>query len=133
VGRDDLLVQVYTAGIGHGGPVGGFIVDQQVRAIEAIDAWARSGTRPAPATFPAELGFIPGFVPPAWTAEIASPSIRQLPLDGGWQNLTGMASDLEDPMKHCFSNRAESRCTGVAFAGTRCGWRSSSPVPPCGR
>ena len=65
-GRDDLLVQVYTAGIGHGGPVGSFNVDQQVRAIEAIDAWARSGTRPAPSTFPGELGFIPGFVPPEW-------------------------------------------------------------------
>jgi hypothetical protein len=65
-GRDHLLVQVYTVGIGHGGPVGSFNVNQHVRAIEAIDAWVRSGTRPAPSTFPAELGFIPGFVPPAW-------------------------------------------------------------------
>ncbi len=62
VDRDDLLVQVYTTGIGHCG----LTVAQQVGAVQAIDGWARSGTPPASSIFPAELGFIPGFVPPAW-------------------------------------------------------------------
>jgi hypothetical protein len=62
VDRDDLLVQAYTTGIGHGA----FTVAQLLVAIQAVDGWARSGTRPASSTFPAELGFIPGFVPPAW-------------------------------------------------------------------
>jgi hypothetical protein len=60
--RDGLLVQVYTAGIGHCA----FTAAQRLAAIQAIDTWARSGTPPAPSTFPAELGFLPGFVPPAW-------------------------------------------------------------------
>jgi pimeloyl-ACP methyl ester carboxylesterase len=61
VGRDDLLVQVYTTGIGHGT----FTAPQLFAAIQAIEEWARSGTPPAPSAFPAELGFIPGYVPPA--------------------------------------------------------------------
>jgi hypothetical protein len=62
VDRDDLLVQAYTAGIGHCA----FTAAQRLTAIHAVDDWARSGTPPAASTFPAELGFIPGFVPPAW-------------------------------------------------------------------
>jgi hypothetical protein len=62
VGRDDLLVQAYTRGIGHCN----FTLAQQLAAIEAVDTWARSGTPPASSAFPAALGFIPGFVPPVW-------------------------------------------------------------------
>jgi pimeloyl-ACP methyl ester carboxylesterase len=62
VGRDDLLVQVYTTGIGHGS----FTTDQYFAAIRAVEEWARSGTPPPSSAFPAELGFIPGYVPPAW-------------------------------------------------------------------
>jgi pimeloyl-ACP methyl ester carboxylesterase len=62
VDRDDLLVQVYTTGIGHGT----FTAGQLLVAIQAIDGWARSGTPPASSAFPAEGGFIPGYVPPAW-------------------------------------------------------------------
>jgi pimeloyl-ACP methyl ester carboxylesterase len=58
-GREDLLVQVYTGGIVH-------TEAQYLAAIDAIDEWARSGTPPASSAFPAELGFIPGYVPPAW-------------------------------------------------------------------
>jgi hypothetical protein len=62
VDRGDLLVQVYTTGIGHCG----FTLAQRLAAIHAVDGWAKSGTPPASSTFPAALGFIPGFVPPAW-------------------------------------------------------------------
>jgi pimeloyl-ACP methyl ester carboxylesterase len=62
VGRSDLLVQVYTTGVGHGS----FTAGQILVAIQAIDGWARSGTPPASSAFSAELGFIPGYVPPAW-------------------------------------------------------------------
>jgi pimeloyl-ACP methyl ester carboxylesterase len=62
VERDDLLVQVYTKGIGHGN----FTAPQLFAAIQAVEEWARSGTPPSSSAFPAELGFIPGYVPPAW-------------------------------------------------------------------
>jgi hypothetical protein len=62
VGRGNLLVQVYTTGIGHGS----FTAGQYLAAIRAIDGWAQSGTPPASSAFPTEDGFIPDFVPPAW-------------------------------------------------------------------
>jgi len=61
-GRSDLLVQVYTNTIGHGSAT----TDQLVAAIQALDEWVRTGTRPDPSAFPAALGFIPDFVPPPW-------------------------------------------------------------------
>jgi len=61
-GRDGLLFQAYTTGIGHGA----LTLTQMVTAIEAVDGWARSGTRPAPSMFTAELGFLQDFVPPPW-------------------------------------------------------------------
>jgi len=60
--RDDLLVQVYVTGIGHCA----ITADQIFTAIVAVDGWVRTQTRPPSSTFPAELGFIPGFVPPVW-------------------------------------------------------------------
>jgi len=44
VGRDDLLVQVYTTGIGHGS----FTLDQILAAIRAIDGWSQSERLPHP-------------------------------------------------------------------------------------
>jgi hypothetical protein len=62
VGRDARLVQVYTAGLGHCSST----KEQQLVAIKAVEEWARSGVPPASSVFPAEVGFLPGFVPPAW-------------------------------------------------------------------
>jgi pimeloyl-ACP methyl ester carboxylesterase len=61
-GRDDRLFQVYTTGTGH------CMVNstQQLRAIQAIEAWAKTGIPPTSATFPAAEGFNAAFEPPAW-------------------------------------------------------------------
>ena len=80
-GRDELLVQVFTTGVGHGGVT----TTQYVTAIRAIDEWVRTGIRPSPDVFTALAGFIPGFEPPAWpqplTAEVSSSlaSLRRVP------------------------------------------------------
>jgi dienelactone hydrolase len=58
----DLLRQVYTSGTSHCGFEGA----QVPIAIGALDAWVRTGDPPAASTFPAALGFVPGFVPPPW-------------------------------------------------------------------
>lgn len=58
--REELLFQTYTSGIGHcafNGP-------QILTAVAAIEAWVRTGVRPTDASFPAALGFVPGFAPP---------------------------------------------------------------------
>jgi pimeloyl-ACP methyl ester carboxylesterase len=62
-GRGDLLFQAYTTGIGHGTAI---TAGQQLTAIHAIEAWAKTGIPPTSATFPAALGFNPGYEPPAW-------------------------------------------------------------------
>lgn len=59
-GRQDLLFQTYTNGVGHCQ----FTGPQFVLSIIAIDNWVRTGVRPTAASFPAALGFVPGFVPP---------------------------------------------------------------------
>jgi hypothetical protein len=59
-GRDDQLFQVYTGGNGHCA----FTGPQLITAINAIDQWVRTGVAPTAASFPAALGFLPGFVPP---------------------------------------------------------------------
>jgi hypothetical protein len=61
-GREDLLRQTYTNGTSHCG----FSFAQISTAIQALDAWARTGVVPTPAAFPAALGFVPAFVPPPW-------------------------------------------------------------------
>lgn len=58
--REELLFQTFTSGIGHCN----FTGPQILTAVGAIDAWVRTGTPPTPASFPAALGFVPGFVPP---------------------------------------------------------------------
>jgi hypothetical protein len=60
VGREELLFQTYTNGNGHCA----FTGPQLITAVNAIDLWVRTGTPPTSSTFPAALGFLPGFVPP---------------------------------------------------------------------
>jgi hypothetical protein len=59
-GRTDMLVQTFTNGNGHCA----FTGPQILTAVGAIDNWVRNGTKPTAASFPAALGFVPGFVPP---------------------------------------------------------------------
>ena len=61
-GRDHLLVQQYTNGLFFCGVT----PQQQFAAIRAIDDWVTTGTRPAPAAFPAALGYMPDYEPPDW-------------------------------------------------------------------
>ena len=58
--NEELLFQAYTSGVGHCALTG----PQVLTAVAAIDAWVRTGVRPTPASFPAALGFVPGFAPP---------------------------------------------------------------------
>ena len=59
-GKEDLLFQTYTTGVGHCNLTG----PQILTAIGSIDSWVRTGVRPTPAQFPAGLGFNSAFVPP---------------------------------------------------------------------
>jgi glutathionyl-hydroquinone reductase len=59
-GRGNLLFQTYTNGNGHCA----FSGPQLITAVNAINTWVKDGTKPTVATFPAALGFVPGFVPP---------------------------------------------------------------------
>ena len=61
-GRSGLLAQTFTSGNGHCA----FTGPQLVTALTALDGWAATGTRPGAASFPAALGFLPGFTAPAW-------------------------------------------------------------------
>ena len=61
-GREELLFQTFTTGVGHCA----FTGPQILTAIGAIDLWVRTGVRPTPAQFPAPLGFNSAFVPPAF-------------------------------------------------------------------
>lgn len=59
-GRSDQLVQTYASGNSHCA----FTGPQLLTAVGAIDNWVRNGSKPTAASFPAALGFVPGFVPP---------------------------------------------------------------------
>jgi pimeloyl-ACP methyl ester carboxylesterase len=61
-GRDDLLARAYTTGNGHCA----FTGSQLLTALGALDRWVTTGVKPTDASFPAALGFLPGFTPPAW-------------------------------------------------------------------
>ena len=61
-GRQDLLFQTYTSGNGHCN----FTGPQILTAINAIEGWVRTDVRPTAASFPAALGFVPGFMPPPY-------------------------------------------------------------------
>jgi hypothetical protein len=62
-GRSRLLFQTYTNGNGHCN----FTGTQLMTAVNAINDWVRTGTRPTQATFPAAAGFVPNFVAPPMT------------------------------------------------------------------
>ena len=59
-GKEDLLFQTYTTGVGHCNLTG----PQILTAIGSIDSWVRTGVRPTPAQFTVPLGFNSAFVPP---------------------------------------------------------------------
>lgn len=61
-GRGALLAQTFTSGNGHCN----FTGPQLLTALGALDAWVATGAKPTAASFPAALGFLPGFVPPEW-------------------------------------------------------------------
>ena len=64
-GRSGLLAQTFTSGNGHCN----FTGPQLLTALGALDSWVATGNSPAAAAFPAVLGFLPGFVAPAWPQE----------------------------------------------------------------
>jgi hypothetical protein len=35
-------------------------------AVSALDHWVKDGAKPTAASFPAALGFLPGYTPPPW-------------------------------------------------------------------
>jgi len=60
--KEHMLVQAFTDGNWHCG----FTGSQLLSAIDAMDYWLDTGTRPSPEFFPAALGFVPGYAPNAW-------------------------------------------------------------------
>ena len=60
-GKSDLLVQVFTDGIGHCV----FTQDQWLATIEAMESWLDDGGKPDEGFFPTDLRFI-NDTPPAW-------------------------------------------------------------------
>ncbi len=65
-GRQDLLLQVYTDGVGHCT----FTPDQLLSAIRGLESWLDTGTKPDASFFPVVQGFVPGFQPSAWPQPI---------------------------------------------------------------
>ncbi len=61
-GKEELLFQTFTTGVGHCN----FSGPQILTAIGAIDTWVRTGARPTAATFSGVPGFNTTFVPPAF-------------------------------------------------------------------
>ncbi len=64
-GRSELLAQAYTSGEGHCN----FTGPRLLAAVAALDGWVATGTAPTSASFPAALGFLPGFAPTPWPFE----------------------------------------------------------------
>jgi pimeloyl-ACP methyl ester carboxylesterase len=56
------LAQTFTSGVGHCN----FTGPQLLTALGALDAWVATGVKPTDASFPAALGFLPGFTAPGW-------------------------------------------------------------------
>ena len=59
-GRGRSLLQTYTNGNGHCN----FTGPQLITAVNSINNWVTTGTKPTATTFPSALGFIPNYVPP---------------------------------------------------------------------
>ncbi len=60
-GRGRLLFQTYTNGNGHCA----FTGPQIITAVNSINSWVTTGTKPTQANFPAPLGFLQNYTPPA--------------------------------------------------------------------
>jgi pimeloyl-ACP methyl ester carboxylesterase len=60
-GRSGTLAQAFTTGIGHCN----FTGPQLLTALGALEQWVATGVKPGAASFPAAIGFIPGFVAPS--------------------------------------------------------------------
>lgn len=58
-GRSELLAKAWTSGVGHCN----FTTQQQLTAVQALDAWVDSGQPPGP--LPADQGFV-DVTPPPW-------------------------------------------------------------------
>src|SRR6185295_12975627 len=61
-GRQDDFMQVFTNGVGHCT----FTSDQYLSAIQGMESWLDTGSKPHDGFFPAALGFVAPFTPPAW-------------------------------------------------------------------
>jgi hypothetical protein len=61
-GRSGDLYQAFTNGQGHCN----FTGPQLLTAVSALDHWVKDGAKPTAASFPAALGFLPGYTPPPW-------------------------------------------------------------------
>ena len=61
-GRSADLYQAFTNGQGHCN----FTGPQLLTAVSALDDWVKDGAKPTAASFPAALGFLPGYTPPPW-------------------------------------------------------------------
>ena len=64
-GRSEYLASAWTTGVGHCN----FTPEQALAAVDAMDAWLRTGDRPTAADFPESLGFTE-FTPPPWPQPI---------------------------------------------------------------
>jgi dienelactone hydrolase len=60
--RSGDLYQTFTSGHGHCN----FTGPQLLTAVSVLNQWVATGTRPTAASFPAALGFLPGYAPPPW-------------------------------------------------------------------
>jgi hypothetical protein len=65
-GKDALLRQVFTNGVGHCT----FTPGQYLSAIAAMDSWLDTGIRPGADAFPTSQGFVHDFQPPPWPQPI---------------------------------------------------------------
>jgi pimeloyl-ACP methyl ester carboxylesterase len=61
-GRSNSLYQAFTTGQGHCN----FTGPQLLTAVAALHGWVSTGARPTAASFPAALGFMPGYTPAPW-------------------------------------------------------------------
>lgn len=61
-GKEHMLVQAFTDGNWHCG----FTGEQLLSAVDAMEYWLDTGSRPGTEFFPARRGFVPDYVPNAW-------------------------------------------------------------------
>lgn len=61
-GRSSSLYQAFTTGQGHCN----FTGPQLLNSVAVLHNWVSTGARPTAASFPAALGFMPGYTPAPW-------------------------------------------------------------------